>query len=144
MFALSIIKLDENNVIRRVFCSSVSCFMSDIDKYRENINRSQVYDICISCEKFGLLVTMADMLSGALPIPSKKKWSQIVWKKGWDLDDNYWRAVNTMNKHNDRLTSVMPGNRYLAWWQMADFMHNMIKECECVAKILVFESKKVL
>ena len=140
LFALSIIKLDESNVIRRVFCSSVRCFMSDIDKYRKNINRSPVYDICISCDKFGLLLTMADMLSGALPIPSKKKWSQIVWKKGWEFDDNYWRAVNTMNKDNDLLSSVMPGNRYLAWWQMADFMHNMIKECECVAKILCHTS----
>ena len=41
------------------------------------------------------------MLSGAIPIPSKKKWSEIVWKKGWEFDDNYWRAVNTMNKDND-------------------------------------------
>ena len=140
LFALSIIKLDENNVICQVFCNSVDSFMSDVDQHRNNINHSPVYDLCISCEKFGLLNTMTSMLSGAVPIPSKKKWSEIVWKKGWELDDNYWRAINTMNKENDLLSSIMSGNRYLAWWQMTDIVHYMIKECECVAKILCHTS----
>ena len=140
LFALSIIKLDENNVIRQVFSSSVNCFISDANSCRENTYHSPVYDICISFEKFGLLNTMTNMLSGAIPIPSKRKWSEIVWKKGWEFDDNYWRAVNTMNKDNDLLSGVMSGARYLVWWQITDYGKHMTRICECLAKILCHTS----
>ena len=74
------------------------------------------------------------ILSGDLPTLSKKKWSDLVWGKGWQLDDNYWRSVNTMNKGNALLASTMEGTWYMVWWQMSDAETSMIKECECIAK----------
>ena len=76
------------------------------------------------------------ILSGDLPTPSKKKWSDLVW----GIDDDYWRSVNTMNKGNDLLASTMEGIRYMVWWQMSDAETSMIKECECIAKILCHKS----
>ena len=127
LFLLSIIRLDENNVIRRIFVNSVESFLSNREQCRINTYRSPVYDICTTCEKFGILDTITSIMSGSSPIPSKKKWSELIWRKGWDLDDNYWRALNTMNKENDLLTSTMTGSRYMVWWQLSDIATDMFK-----------------
>ena len=63
-----------------------------------------------------------------------------LWGKGWELDDKYWRAVNTMNKENDRLASTMSGARYMVWWQLSDYDADMMKICECGAKIICHTS----
>ena len=79
-------------------------------------------------------------LGHSLTIPSKNKWAELIWGKGWLLDDNYWRAVNTMNKENDLLNCTMEGTRYTVWWQLTDIAHHMVKECECIARILCHTS----
>ena len=89
--------LEVDNVIRKVFCNSVESFTSNIEQCRRNAYRSPVYEICKSCEKFGLLNMVISILKGDTPIPSKRKWSELVWRKGWELDDNYRSAINIMN-----------------------------------------------
>ena len=135
LFLLSIIRLDENIVIRKIFINSVDSFLSNSEQCRVNTYRSPVYDICVTCENFGILNTMTSIISGSIPIPSKKKWSELIWRKGWELDDNYWRAINTMNKENDLLSSTMSGSRYMVWWQLSDIATDMIKVCECIALV---------
>ena len=68
------------------------------------------------------------------------KWSKIIWGKGWELDDLYWRGVNTMNKDNDLLAGTMEGTRYMVWWQLSDVDPKMIRICECIAKIICHAS----
>ena len=140
LFVLSIIRLDEENVIRKIFISSFHSFKSDEEKGTANIFRSPVYEMCKTCKKFGLLNTVDGYIAGIYPIPSKNKWAELVWGKGWLLDDNYWRAVNTMNKENDLLNCTMEGTRYTVWWQLTDIAHHMVKECECIARILCHTS----
>ena len=113
LFVLSIITLEVDNVIRKVFCNSVESFTSNIEQCRRNAYRSPVYEICKSCEKFGLLNMVISILKGDTPIPSKRKWSELVWRKGWELDDNYRSAINIMNKKTKLLSSIMAGSRYM-------------------------------
>ena len=120
-------------MIRKVFVSSFDAFMLNMEHNSINTYRSPVYEMCKVCKKFGLLNMVDSILSGDLPTPSKKKWSDLVW----GIDDDYWRSVNTMNKGNDLLASTMEGIRYMVWWQMSDAETSMIKECECIAKILL-------
>ena len=140
LFLQSVIRLDENNVIRNFLINSVDSFLSNSEQCRINTYCSPVYDMCVTCEKFGILNTMTSIISGSIPIPSKKKWSELIWRKGWELDDNYWRAINTMNKENDLLSSTMSGFWYMVWWQLSDIATDMIKVCECIAIILCHTS----
>ena len=140
LFVLSIITLEADNVIRKVFCNSVESFTANTEQCRINAFRSPVYEICKSCEKFGLLNLVINILKAVTPIPSKRKWSELVWRKGWELDDNYWSAVNIMNKETKLLSSIMDGSRYMVWWQLSDNDTSMIKVCECIAKIICHTS----
>ena len=125
LFILSIIRLDDENIIRKCFINSFNSFKSDVVKGTANVFRSPVYEMCKTCTQFGLLNTVEGIIVGNHPIPSKRKWAELVWGKGWELDDNYWRAVNTMNKENELLNSIMEGARYLVWWQLATYDKRM-------------------
>ena len=140
LFVLSIITLENDNVIRKVFCNSFESFILNTEICRRNAYRSPVYELCKTCEKFGVLNIVTSMLRGDTPILSKKVWSKLIWDKGWELDDNYWCVINFMNKETDLLSSTMMGARYNVWWQLSDKDHSAIKICECIAKIMCHTS----
>ena len=86
---MSIIRMDEENIIRKPFVNSFETFMQNKDFGRENPFRSPVYELCKACEKLGILNMISDILSGKQLFPSKAKWSKLVWGKGWELDNIY-------------------------------------------------------
>ena len=45
-----------------------------------------------------------------------------------------------MNMENDLLACTMNGARYTVWWQLSDYDSDMMKICECIAKILCHTS----
>ena len=102
--------------------------------------RSPVYEICKVCKKFGVINMITDIVLGKHPVPSKRKYSELICGKGWKLGDKYWRAANTMNKKNDLLACTVNGARYMIWWQLSDSDTSMMKICECIAKILCHTS----
>ena len=140
LFILSIIKLDYDNVIRKVFCNSFEAFMANTTQCRKNVYRSPVYEICKACEKFGIIDMVGCIVRGEIPIPSKKKWSDLLWKKGWELDDLFISSIDIMNKETEFLSSIMDGSHYNVWWQLSDKDNSMIKVCECIAKIICHTS----
>ena len=54
LFALFIIRLEANNVIRRVFVNSFEAFSRNREACRANDFHSPVNDICNVCEKYGV------------------------------------------------------------------------------------------
>ena len=54
LFVMSILRLKEDNVVRRVFIQCTEMFNKDVHKHEDNVNNSPTYDLLNTACKFGL------------------------------------------------------------------------------------------
>ena len=70
----------------------------------------------------------------------KSLWKQIVWERGWALEDTFWCLEARLHKELDLLLRVCPKPRYLTWLSLSNKYYNMIQVCETMAKIISHSS----
>ena len=116
LFILSILKMEPQNTVKKIFELRLTQFSCDMIKSRENRFRSPVFDILNIAIKFGLYEAIKDMTLQKIPLPSKKRWSTLVWQRAWNLEDINWRASNMIHQDNDLLALTIGDSRYLSWW----------------------------
>ena len=64
----------------------------------------------------------------------------MVWKRGWALEDLYWRIEKHLHKSLDILSSVSLIVRYLPWWSISDKYPKYMKDCEILSRIICHAS----
>ena len=87
-FALTFLRMDIDNIVRRMFIAKFLAIMNHTGT-RSLICFSPTEGIIVSAEKVGLLNILQGMVSSIFPVMSKKKWSEIIWRKAWEYEDMY-------------------------------------------------------
>ena len=141
LFAMTIIRMKAENVIRTIFERRLEDFMRNTRDAECNAQKSPFFEIFSTCKKFGLLDCVRKMVRGEMPIYGKKGWSDLVWQRAWRIEDAYWKATNMMCKNNDLLILTNPDTRYLSWWRLADSNHPLMRMCETIARIVCRASR---
>ena len=83
-----------------------------------------------------LLNRVVEMSRDHRSIVGKKSWSNTVWEKARELDDCYWRMINTTHQENDIIRCTLPCTRYMSWWSLSDKFPSWIRICECMVRII--------
>ena len=132
--------MEPQNTVKKIFELRLTQFSCDMIKSRENRFRSPVFDILNVAIKFGLYEAIKDMTLQKIPLPSKKRWSTLVWQRAWNLEDINWRASNMIHQDNDLLALTIGDSRYLSWWHLCDIDYRLINMCENLSKIVCHAS----
>ena len=135
MYFRTIMVMRDEELPKKIFCERAMAYFNNTQVGNENSQRSVVFDILNVCEIFGLSKTVKDVIEKR-HFYSKSDWKKLVWQKGWQLEDVYWRIEKQMHKSLDILNGVCPLSRYLNWWMIADKFPKLMKECEFLARII--------
>ena len=141
LFALSMLRLNDDNVVRMVFLDRLSNYVNLRDRCKTNEYLSPTYDILNAATRFGVFSYICDMATGNSPIMSKRRWSKIIWNNAWRLEDAYWNSTKILHKDNDLLQMALTCSRYLCWWELADKRPHLIRMCENMAKLVSHSSR---
>ena len=140
LFALSILRLDNHNIVKQVFMTNARSFLSD-NRSRINKHSSPTYDILNCAIKAGLYNNVLDMINGRIHVMAKSAWSMLVRSKAWELEDLYWKSTEFLNKNNNMLYKVISNTKYLPWWELSDRCPWLIRNCEVMAHLVCRSSK---
>ena len=141
LFAMSIIRMEIDHVLRVIFKKRLEVYLSDKTAGKANRWKSPLFEIFNTSDRFGLLDSLCNMINGDLNVYGKKRWSELVWKQAWAIEYAYWRATNLMCKYNDLVTMTTPNTMYLSWWRLSDSNHKMMRISEMMAKIVCRTSR---
>ena len=94
MFILTIMKMDDGDLPKRIFCERAKFYFLNMHIGAENNYQSAVFDLLNVSLVFGLLEKVKDMVLNR-HIYGKNVWKEWVWKKGWSLEDLYWKIERT-------------------------------------------------
>ena len=141
LFLMTILKMDQDCVLRHILTSRMQIFISDKERCRKNIHRSPVFDILNVAITYGLFEVIKDMTLKGTKILSKRSWSNLIWESAWLLENTNWRASNIILKDNDLLTLTKGDSRYLTWWCLSDLDHRFMRMCEVMGKIVCHTSR---
>ena len=141
LFVLTILRLDVDSIIRRVFIDRVAHFRNIGINCDVNPLNSPTLDMLISAKRFGLLSIIFDMCTGNLPIAQKNRWSRLVWDKAWEIEDLFWSSTTIIHKDNDLLVKALTETKYLSWWAMSDNQPHMISVCKTMVKLISHSSR---
>ena len=89
----------------------------------------------VTAKKFGVYNLLQGMVAGSLPVMSKAKWSEYVWRKAWELDDLFWESTAILNNRNDLLYRTIALPRYISWWRVSDSRPELMKMCENLSRM---------
>ena len=141
LFALTILRLEPDNVVRKIFTIKVSMFNDNRDECSKNCNHSPAYDILNNAIKAGVYNILYDMTMGKKQLIPKVTWSKLIWSKAWQIDDIYWHTTSVLNKNNDLLMKICSTSRYLPWWELSDISPDMIGICETMSRLICHASR---
>ena len=141
MFIFSILKMDDTNIIRKIFELRLMSYCENPQEGQTNEYRSPIYDILNVAVTFGLFNSVCEMVKGESPLVSKRAWSKIIWARAWKLDDADWNAFNYISRDNDLLSLTVGKTRYLAWWYISDIDYTQVRMCGTMAKIICHTSR---
>ena len=139
LFAITILKMDADCFIRKLFCLRINDFV--MYEGWENPNRSAVLEITFAAKRLGLFNILVDMVNENATIFSKKQWSKIVWGKAWILEDTFWDSTKLIHKENDLMYSTISRARYMAWWRVSDNFPTQMRMCETMGRIMCHASR---
>ena len=139
MFIRTILIMDDNCLSKKVFCERAHVYFSNDLVDTENVSNSIVYDLLNVGSIFDMLDEIKGMVEAQHFYP-KSVWRDMVWKRGWALEDLFWRFEKHMHKSMDILSGVSPFIRYLPWWSISDKYPRLIKDCEILSKLICHAS----
>ena len=125
-----------NNRLRIVFNERVKQYINNNDFGRSNIHNSPIFEMLNVAARFGLLQQTLEMTLGYAEVLSKPEWSKLVWERGWNLDDLFWKSTMMLHKRNDLLISTIGKTQYITWWHIADIAPQHQKMCETMARLV--------
>ena len=134
LYIRTILKMDANAVIRKIFESRFKVFMSDIDKCTRNQFLSPIFDMLSISIIFDLLLPINNALQTGV-VPGKQTWSKIVWTRAWRLEDNLWASNGIINEKSI-FRMVCGASHYISWWSLADMKPHLRRMCEVLVKIV--------
>ena len=140
LFVRTILKLDPENVIRKIFELRLKVFYDNVEVCRRNRYRSPIFNMLDVAIIFGVLNSIKEMTDGLIPIASKKAWSTLIWDRAWKLEDANWHSTNTILKENDLMCRIIGDTRYLTWWAISDLDYRLVRMCEDMSKIICHAS----
>ena len=139
MFIHTIMKMDDDDLPKKIFCERANFYFLNMQFGMENSYQSAVFDLLnVSCV-FGLLKGVKDMAQRH-HFCTKNVWNNMVWKKGWFLEDLHWKIEKQMHRSLDLLNGVSSVNRYLTWWMISDKYPKLMRDCEILVKIISYAS----
>ena len=141
LFLLTLIRAGNANRIGVIYQARFNTYVRQLDEGRQNKHNSPIYELLNTGIKFGLFELIVEMSIGNTPIIPKGKWSAMVWRIAWQLDDMYWKSTAMMHNKNDLLTKTMGKSQYLTWWHIADNLPQMQRMCETMAKLVCHASR---
>ena len=136
LFILTILKMDQTNLIRKVFGLRIDAYFTNVELGRSNPYKSPTFEALNACNKLGLLDVVRSMTNGSSILYGKKKWSDLVWERAWKLDDAFWKSINPLNPECDLVSKVLGCSRYMFWWSHSDDHPEDMKMCETMARII--------
>ena len=139
MFIRTILIMDENSLTKKMFCERAEVYFSEDHVGTENGPKSIVFDLLEVSALFGMLDEVKGMVQTQRFYP-KSVWREMVWKRGWALEDVYWRIEKHLHKSLDILSNVSPIVRYLPWWSISDKYPKHMKDCEILSRIVCHAS----
>ena len=135
MFIHSIMKMNDDDLPKKIFCERANFYFNNEQFGMENTYQSAVFDLLNVSDVFGLLKEVKSMVQRQ-HFYTKSGWKSIVWKKGWFLEDLHWKIEKQMHRSLDHLGGVSPVNRYLTWWMISDKYSKLTRDCEILVKII--------
>ena len=139
MFVRSIMVMKDDAIPKRIFCEKARVYFLNPLAYENNRCNSAVVDLLNVRCIFGLLGDVRDMVERLFFFP-EATWRDKVWKKGWDLEDTYWRIESQLHRSLDLLSNTYPSSIYLVWWSISDKYPMLMKKCEILSKIVCHAS----
>ena len=122
-------------IAKKVFVDRARIRRENIDNSPLSEEWSVVDDLLNVVNVFRLNDEISNMVLRGQVYP-KALWKQIVWERGWALEDTFWCLEARLHKELDLLLRVCPRPRYLTWWSLSNKYPNMIQVCEILAKII--------
>ena len=141
LFALSILRMKHDNVVRKIFIERVYAFMQETLVGQKNNMCSPTFEIMNAAKRFGVSQILSEMCSGVKPIMTKGNWSKFIWEKAWYIEDLYWESTRMINKDMDLLSRVTNKVRYNTWWEISDRWPDTINVCETMSRLVSHASK---
>ena len=127
--------MEEDAIQKIVLCERARFYFRREQIGNENVYRSPVFDILNVCSLFGLTNEVRNMVERQ-HLYSKEVWRDMVWKRGWTLEDTYWKIEFQLHKNLDILKGVCKECRYLSWWKISDEHPELMRKCEILARIV--------
>ena len=81
--------MDINCIYRKTVLSRMYKFNENIADNVRDVNYSLIFDILRISIIYGLYNDVCRMLCGTV-VYSKKEWSNVVWKKAWQIENKTW------------------------------------------------------
>ena len=141
LFVMSILRLDDNSLIKKVFINRVHAFINDRARGILNQHNSPTFSMLNTAVKFGVLSTICDMVTGKNDVMPRKEWSKMIWDKATMIDDVYWESTKMLHHNNDLLHISLTQSRYLEWWALSDKQPHLMKICENMARMVCHSSR---
>ena len=139
MFIRSILVMEDHAVAKKIFCERANFYFRNILDGRANIHSSIVFDLLNVCDIFDLLEEVKNLIQRQHFYP-KPVWKEMVWKRGWTLEDVHWQIEKQLFKNLELLKEISVDCRYLNWWMMLDNDPSITRKCEILAKLICHAS----
>ena len=140
MFVQTILQMDEDNYIRKIFKERALTFNDNIRRGVNNEFRSPIFDMLKVSINFGVYEQIMRQLFMQNMV-GKMEWKKCIWKKAWELEDSFWDRQIFLQKKCQFLVKTVQHPRYLTWWYLSDLYPNLMYQCEDMAKLVCNASK---
>ena len=134
MFIRTILVMEDGSVPKTIFCERAKFYLNNVRYCSGNTQSSPVFDMLNVCTIFGFLEIVKDMVTKQHFYP-KITWREMIWRKGWELEDIYWQIESRLHRSLNLLKAVNNEIRYLIWWSISDLNPSLTRQCEVMARI---------
>ena len=135
LFIRALMSLDDDNLSRRVFIERATEFFQRDADAPPSCGWSIVEDLLEVADVFNLTNEVRNMTLGE-HIFAKSVWKNMVWSRGWSLEDTHWCLEARLHRELDLLTMLNPKSRYLTWWSLSNRFPETLHFCETLARIV--------
>ena len=135
LFVHSILPLNGDNTTKIIFIQRAKEYFNNAERRQQNMYRSNVYDFLNTASIFSILDDVKNMV-GRGHRWSRAHWREMLWRRAWELDEVSWCLKARCLKNLDLLTNICTSSRSLIWWQLADKLYGLFRDCEVMVKLL--------
>ena len=135
VFIRSIFSMLDHMSIKRILIERVKEFRDNVTNQYD----SPLLNILQVCKDMGLEEHIYSMARGNLL--SKTQWKRLVWQRAWTIEQNEWSDSLENDPKMDVIALTMPNLDYSVWWVIADNLHQHMRKCEIMIKLICHDSR---